>query len=98
VVHLALLERIGFGRFNSLVLRAAGRIVTILLAFEASDVREILLGFSVVAMLTIVSAVMSTGVISLESSMVLMAAEVITVSFAEMIPMLMKAAMTTVLR
>jgi hypothetical protein len=98
VVHLALLKWIGLGRFNSLVLRAAGGIVTKLLALVAGDVREILLGFSVVAMLTIVSAVMSTGAISLESSIVLMAAEMITVSFVEMIPMLMKAAMTTVLR
>jgi hypothetical protein len=98
VVHLALLEWIGLGRFNGLDLRAAGGIVTILLALEASDVREILLGFSVVAMLTIVSAVMSTGAVSLESSIVLMAAEVITVSFAEMIPMLVEVAMTTTLR
>jgi hypothetical protein len=88
VVHLALLEWIGLGKFNGLFLRAAGGIVTRLLALEASDAREILLGFSVVAMLTIVSTVMSTGAISLESSIVLMAAEVITISFVEMIPML----------
>jgi hypothetical protein len=98
VVHLALLEWIGLDRFNSLVLRAAGGIVTILLALEAGDARKILLGFSVVAMLTIVPAVMSTGVISLESSIVLIAAEVITVSFVETIPMLMEVAMTTALR
>jgi hypothetical protein len=98
VVHLALLEWIGLGRFNSLVLRAAGGIVTKLLALEAGDVREILLGFSVVAMLTIVPTVMSTGAISLESSIVLMAAEVTTVSFVETIPMLVEVAMTTALR
>jgi hypothetical protein len=98
VVHLAFLKWIGLGRFNSLVLRAAGRIVTILLALEASDVREILLGFSVVAVLTIVPTVMSTGAISLESSGVLMTTEMITVSFVETIPMLVKAAMTTVFR
>jgi hypothetical protein len=98
VVHLALLEWIGLGRFNSLDLWAARGIVTKLLALEAGDVREILLGFSVVAMLTIVSAVMSTGAISLESSIVLMAAEVATVSFIETISMLVEAAMTTALR
>jgi hypothetical protein len=97
VVHLALLEWIGLGRFNSLVLRAAGGIVTILLALEASDAGEVLLGFSVVAMLTIVPNVMSTGAISLESSIVLMAAEVISVSFVETIPMFGEAAMTTAL-
>jgi hypothetical protein len=98
VVHLALLEWIGLGRFNDLVFWAAGGIVTILLALEASDAREVFLGFSVVAMLTIVSAVMTTGAISLESSVVLMAAEVITVSFVETIPMLVEVAMTTALR
>jgi hypothetical protein len=98
VVHLAFLEWIGLGRFNGLVLRAARGIVTILLALEASDAREVLLGFSAVAMLTIVSAVMSTGAISLESSVVFMTAEVITVSFVETIPMLMEVALTTALR
>jgi hypothetical protein len=98
VVHLAFLNWVGLGKFNSLVLRAAGGIVTKLLALEAGDAREILLGFSVVAMLTIVSAVMSTGAISLESSIVLMAAEVTTVSFVETIPMLVEVAMTTALK
>ena len=95
---MALLEWIGLGRFNGLDLRVAGGIVTILLALEAGDVREILLGFSVVAMLTTVPTVMSTGAISLESSIVLMAAEVTTVSFVETIPMLVEVAMTTALR
>jgi hypothetical protein len=72
--------------------------MTRLLALEASDAREILLGFSAVAMLAVVSAVMSTGAISLESSIVLMTAEVITVSFVETIPMLVEVAMTTALR
>jgi hypothetical protein len=98
VVHLAFLKWIGLGRFNSLVLRAAGGIVTKLLALVAGDVREILLGFSVVAMLTIVPIVMSTGAISLESSIVLMATEMITISFVETIPMLVEVAMTTALR
>jgi hypothetical protein len=97
VVHLALLEWIGLGKFNGLVFWAAGGVVTILLAFEASDTREVLLGFSVVAMLTVVSTVKSTGVISLKSSVVLMTAEVITVSFVETIPMLVEVAMTTAL-
>ena len=94
---MALLEWIGLGKFNSLVLRAAGGVVTILLALEASDAGEVLLGFSVVAMLTVVSTVKSTGVISLKSSVVLMTAEVITVSFVETIPMLVEVAMTTAL-
>jgi hypothetical protein len=98
VVHLALLEWIGLGRFNSLVLRAVGRIVTRLLTLEAGDAREILLGFSVVAMLNIVPIVMSAGAISLESSVMLVAAEVITVSFVETIHMLVEVAMTTALR
>jgi hypothetical protein len=98
VVHLALLEWIGLGKLCGLVLRAAGGIVTILLALEASDTREVLLGFGVVAMLTIVSIVKSTGAISLETSTMLMVAEVTTVSFVETIPMLVRAAMTTALR
>jgi hypothetical protein len=98
VVHLALLKWIGLGKLGGLVLRAAGGIVTRLLALEAGDAREILLGFSVVAMLTIVSTVKSTRAISLESSVVLMTAEVIAVSFVEMIPMLVEVAMTTALR
>jgi hypothetical protein len=72
--------------------------VTRLLALEAGDAREILLGFSVVAMLTIVPTVITTGAISLESSVVLMTAEVITVSFVETTPMLVEVAMTTTLR
>jgi hypothetical protein len=98
VVHLALLEWIGLGKLSGLVLRAVGGIVTRLLALEESDAREILLGFSVVAMLTIVSTVKSTGAISLETSIMLMAVEVVTVSFVETIPMLVEVAMTTALR
>jgi hypothetical protein len=98
VVHLALLKWIGLSRFNGFVFWAAGGIMTRLLALEASDAREVLLGFSVVAMLTIVSAVMSTGAVSLESSVVLMTAEETAVSFVEMIPMLVRAAMTKALR
>jgi hypothetical protein len=98
VVHLALLKWIGLGKFNGLVFWAAGVIMTSLLALEASDAREVLLGFSVVAMLTIVSTVMSTGAVSLETSTMLMAAEVATISFVEMIPMLVRAAMSTALR
>jgi hypothetical protein len=94
---LALLEWIGLGKLGGLVLRAAGGIVTILLALEASDTREVFLGFSVMAMLTVVSTVKSTGAISLETSIMLMAAEVVTVSFVETIPMLVKVAMTTAL-
>jgi hypothetical protein len=72
--------------------------MTRLLALEAGDAREILLGFSAVAMLTIVPTVMSTGAISLESSVVLMTAKVITVSFVETISMLVEVAMTTALK
>jgi hypothetical protein len=50
---LALLEWIGLSKLSGLVFRAAGGIVTILLALEASDTREVFLGFSVVAMLTV---------------------------------------------
>jgi hypothetical protein len=98
VVHLALLERVGFSKLNGLVFWAARGIMTSLLTLEASDAREVLLGFSVVAMLAVVSAVMSTRAVSLESSVVLVTAEVITVSFVETIPMLVKVAMTTALR
>jgi hypothetical protein len=72
--------------------------MTSLLALEIGDVREVLLWFSVVAMLTIVSIVMSTGIISLESSTMLMVVEVTTVFFAETNPMLVRAAMSTALR
>jgi hypothetical protein len=98
VVHLALLKWVGLSKLNGLVFWAAGGIMTRLLALEANDAREILLGFSVVAMLTVVSTVKSTGAISLESSVVLMTAEVITVSFVETISMLVEVAMTTALR
>jgi hypothetical protein len=98
VVHLPLLKWIGLSKLSGLVFRAAGGIMTRLLALEASDAREVLLGFSVVAMLTIVSTVMSTGAVSLESSIVLMAVEVTTISFVETAPMLVRATMTTALR
>jgi hypothetical protein len=98
VIHLPLLKWIGLGKFNGLVFREAGGIMTILLALETSDVREVLLGFSVVAMLTIMSIVMSTGAVSLETSTMLMDIEVTTVSFVETTPMLVQAAMSTALR
>jgi hypothetical protein len=98
VVHLPLLKWIGLGKLNGLVFWAAGGVVTILLALEASDAREVLLGFSVVVMLTIVSTVMSTGAVSLESSIVLMTAEVTAISFVETVPMFVTAAMSTALR
>jgi hypothetical protein len=98
VVHLALLERVGFSKLNGLVFWAARGIMTSLLALEASDAGEVLFGFSVVTMLAVVSTVKSTGAISLESSVVLMTTGVITVSFVETIPMLVEVAMTTALR
>jgi hypothetical protein len=88
VVHLTFLKWIGLGKLNRLVFWAAGGIMTSLLALEIGDVREVLLGFCVVAMLAIVPIVMTTGVISPESSIVLMAIEVTTIPFAEMAPML----------
>jgi hypothetical protein len=98
VIHLAFLKWIGLGKLNGLVFWAAGGIMTSLLALEIGDMREVLLGFSVVAMLTIVSIVMSTGVVSLETSTMLMAVEVTTISFVETTPMLVRAAMSTALR
>jgi hypothetical protein len=95
VVHLPFLKWIGLGKLNGLVFWAAGGIMTSLLALKIGDVREVLLGFCVVAMLAIVSIVVTTGVISPESSIVLMAIEVTTIPFAEMAPMLVRAAMST---
>jgi hypothetical protein len=46
-------------------------------------------------MLTIVSIAMTTGVLSPESSIVLMAIEATTIPFAEMPPMLVRTAMST---
>jgi hypothetical protein len=45
VVHISLLEWIGLGRFIRLILWAVCGIVSLLLAIEACDMREILLSF-----------------------------------------------------
>jgi hypothetical protein len=45
VVHISLLECIGLGRFIRLILWVACGIVSLLLALEACDMREILLSF-----------------------------------------------------
>jgi hypothetical protein len=45
VVHISLLEWIGLGRFIRLILWVACGIVSLLLALEVCDMREILLSF-----------------------------------------------------
>jgi hypothetical protein len=105
VVHLSLLEWIGLGCILWLVLWAVGGVLPSLLTLEAGDTGKILLGIRVEMVLSIsstvvsiVSTVMTIGVVSPESSIVPVAIEVSTITFVEVASMPVRVSSSTALR